>query len=164
MEFLYTLKCVPAVEVKLGELNSPRDCILVQQVGWTVSFKNQKGCFRSIWVGLQRAFRRRSEVWPGRRIQNSTFFSCRHPSVSRDYGIMLCMEVLEQCFVWLRRPIRDSAWYTQSIPRGQYWGFPPLPAAVYFQHYHYHCITMRNSKKTKQNKKAQGLVSAKNVL
>ena len=32
----------------------------------------------------------------------------RHPSVSRDYGIMLCMEDLEQCLVWLRRPIPST--------------------------------------------------------
>ena len=36
----------------------------------------------------------------------------RHPSVSRDYGNVLCMEELEQCLVWLRRPVRES----QSLP------------------------------------------------
>ena len=31
----------------------------------------------------------------------------RHPSVSKDYGSVLCMEGLEQRLVWLRRPIRE---------------------------------------------------------
>ena len=31
----------------------------------------------------------------------------RHPSVSKDYGNVLCMEDLEQRLVWLRRPIRQ---------------------------------------------------------
>ena len=39
----------------------------------------------------------------------------RHPSVSTDYGNVLWMEDLEQCLVWLRRPIRE--W--QSVP---HWG------------------------------------------
>ena len=35
------------------------------------------------------------------------FYIVRHPSVSKDYGTMLCMEDLEQRLVWLRRPIRE---------------------------------------------------------
>ena len=36
----------------------------------------------------------------------------RHPSISRDYGNLLCMENVEQRLMWLRRPI----WEWQSLP------------------------------------------------
>ena len=41
-----------------------------------------------------------------------TVFRFRHPSISRDEGNVLWIEVLEQRLVWLRRPIRE--W--QSLP------------------------------------------------
>ena len=46
-------------------------------------------------------------------VPTSYLFICsRHPSVSKDYGSVLCMEDLEQRLVLLRRPIREL----QSLP------------------------------------------------
>ena len=44
---------------------------------------------------------------------NTMFITfCRYPSVSRDYGNLLWIEVLEQRLVWLRRPIQE--WHTED--------------------------------------------------
>ena len=49
--------------------------------------------------------------------------TCRHPSVSRNYGNMLWIEVFEQRLVWLRRPI----WEWQSLPHWRQIQSVPCP-------------------------------------
>ena len=44
---------------------------------------------------------------PGHFCIDFKVLEIRHPSVSKDYGNVLCIEDLEQHLVWLRRPIRE---------------------------------------------------------